>query len=63
MKAEFKTCRVQVPPKRLLWQNAKQTYVVIFYICLYFFFKIGSSLEPLCHTKPHDKSIFTHPLT
>ena len=33
----------------------RRAYVAIFDICLYFSFEIRSSVEPLCHTKHHDK--------
>ena len=38
-------------------------YVVIFFDYNKFSFEIGFSLQPPCHTKQHDKYIFTHPPT
>ena len=42
--------------------DSRCAYVVILYFCLYFFFWMGFSLEPFCHTKT-SLYIFTHPAT
>ena len=41
--------------------ESRRACIVIFFICLYFFFEMEFSLEPLHHKKCHDKYIFTHP--
>ena len=41
----------------------RHVYGVIFHICYIFSFEMESSLEPICHTKRHDKYNFNHPLT
>ena len=52
----LRNLRVQVP-----WWNGKQMCVRCNFLFLFniFSFDMGFSLEPLCHTKRHDKYIFT----
>ena len=56
----LKTLRVQAP-----WWNGKQMCIRCNFSFLFiqFSFEMGFSLEPLPHTKRHDKYIFTLPTT
>ena len=38
-------------------------YAYVAILVYIFSFEMGFSLEPFCHTKRHDKYIFTHPYT
>ena len=58
MKTEFKS----PSSTSTVMKQRTDMCTLLFFIFVYIFsFKMGFSLEPLCHTKRHDKYVFTHP--